>query len=163
MAYAAFASSTLRALLELLPELGDALLPELLLRHREDLLPLLLDVVLDELAEDGHLRLERVRGRVDRRQLRQDEVDDVMLLDRLEHHVLHVLRADLAHGGIEDLLLDGRVHLQVRDDLGHEALSRLRLLRLFHLFEELHNLFVLLLEKIRSLHRIGPPMPNTKQ
>src|SRR5262249_47450840 len=54
------------------------------------------------------------------RQLREDEVDDVVLLVGLCDHLLRLLGAEVAHRGIEEVLLDGRVTLQLRGDVPGE-------------------------------------------
>src|SRR5512133_1710435 len=106
----------------LLAEAGELLLAEDLLGLGQQLLFLLLDMVADVLHQDRHLGVEGVVLGRHGGQLAEQHLDHVVLLDGLGDQLLAVLAGRGLDGRVVGLLLDGRVDLELLDDLLHHAL-----------------------------------------
>src|SRR5438132_11693410 len=128
-------------------EILELLLREDLLDLGEELVLLLTDVVHDVLFEHLEGGAPDLSGLVRLLEVRQDDLDLLVLLDRLEHQVAR--RLGLFGGGIEDLLLDLGVNAQLPVQLWKELLAGFLLL---HLGEELLDLLVFLLQSFDSVH-----------
>src|SRR5690349_20382345 len=146
------------ALLHLFAELLEELLAELLLRVREELTLLFLDVVLDVLLEHGDLGVVLLVLGLHPGDLRDQQLGDVMLLVRLADLVLELFRALRLHGRIEDRLLDVHVDRELGLDpfedllLGLVGLVSCR----FELLEELLHGLVVLNEQRCRFHLVAP-------
>src|SRR6185295_4931567 len=109
---------------ELLAERLELVLVHELARARKHLLLLFARVVLDEVLQDLRLRRELGRANLVLVDLGQDHVDDVVLFHGFVVELGVVLPARrLAEGRVEDLLLDGRVYLQLGLDRLEEGLD----------------------------------------
>ena len=120
----------------------------------EELLFLFLDVVTDALDENGHLRPETVVLGSHLLELGEGLLDDVMLLEALEH-LEGVLVAELGpNRGIEDLLLDLRVLGKVLDDLVADAAHLFEVGGLARLetMEQLLDVAMVLLQECEGVH-----------
>src|SRR5215831_19125277 len=108
---------------ELLAQAHELVSPKELAGPRKHLGLFLLGVMLHEVLEDLGLGRERLGGGVGALELGEHGVDYVMLLLCLEIElaVLRLLRG-VAECGIEDLLLDGGVDLELALDLREELL-----------------------------------------
>ena len=144
-------------LLHLLAERVQLLAGEVLADQREELALLLLDVVLDELLQDLHLRVELLVRRLHLEQIRHDALGGEVLLDGLPEPVLE--RSDVDRR-VEDLLLDLAVRGEVVGDPVEELLLLGVLLRGLELLEELLHLLVLLHQQLRRFHAGHSSLPG---
>nr|WP_254126997.1 hypothetical protein [Aquihabitans sp. G128] len=139
-------------------ELGQGLAPELLADLREVLLLLFLHVVAHVLDEDGDLGVEALVVGVEVVDLREHPLDDVVLLEALEHDVLG-LRHGGAGDGVEEHLLDGCVLRQLlADPVGDLALVGVgAVTSLLEALEELLHGPVVVLEQGDGIHAVELP------
>ena len=117
-------------------------------------------MVLHEVLQDLGLGGELVGAGIDLLDLGKDHIDDVVLLEGLVVELLVVLlRGGVAEGGIEDLLLDLRVDLELLLDALEQGLPPARGLAgsFLELAEELPNLLVILLEQGDRVFLRRPP------
>src|SRR4030095_4242735 len=137
-------------------ELRQALLAQFLC-GLEHLCFLLFDVVLDELAQHRHLRVEALILEIDVRKLGEDQLDDVVLLVGLGDDLFRLLRVQLLDGWIEDVLFNHHVSLELLRDLAQHALTLARRAPL-GLAKQVFDLAMLLLQQGSCLHSTFLPI-----
>ncbi|HMH52940.1 MAG TPA: hypothetical protein VK548_22070 [Candidatus Acidoferrum sp.] len=126
----------------------------------EHLLLFLVGVVFDELGQHRHLGFETLVPGIDLGELLQDELHDVMLLERLRDHLLGLRGLEAADGRVEDLFLNPRVHRERLADLLHQASAAAGVAGLLHFLEHRLHFTMLLLQQIRRFHSVVPPTDN---
>jgi len=111
---------------------------EPLAHFREEIVLLFLDVMAHVLDQHGDLGVKTLSLRWHRFEIGEHPLDDVMLLEALEGHVLGAGH-DRPRHWIEALLLDGGVHRKLLDEAIHDLslLDVSSISRLLETFEQL--------------------------
>jgi hypothetical protein len=140
-------------LFHLLAQISQVLLAQRGLDPGEEVLLLLLDVVAHVLDQDVDLGPEPLVGRLHPLQLGADPLDDVVLLERLQHLPGAVGRR-LPGRRVEEGFFDGSVH----GERGNHGIDQLGLrhvgprTRLFELAEEGLDLAMIIHEQVDGIH-----------